>query len=347
MLATDIEPGIDVRWASSASVPEGSTGLFEPDRLKGSPFTRHGSLLLSERLAIDPFGSLYRGISHREGIFARHMLVRLFSGEFTRSARIGNRLHEACTPLLRLGYQQALGSHFILENDTVPAMACQYHPGRSLHQVLRRAEERGMELPPQLTLFILRELAQGVSLMHQAGLPHGILNPHGIWIGFQGLVRVLDAPLAQVLSEVMPRTPDARAALAPYLRFQETDPMRLDLFQLGAVLHLMLAFKPLKDTRNPASCWSRAQRWTPEGAEPLAPAIHALEGNLLGLLPEQLSLEALRHQLDQMLFFDEHPAYAFELARWMQRLFSREWRAEARALDIERAWNFKPLVQAS
>jgi len=327
-----------------ASVPEGSTGLFRPSHVGDSPFVRQGSLMLSERLCIDPFGSLYRGIALHEEQFKRHMLVRIFSGEFIRSAHIGERMKQAYTPILRLGYRRALGSVFILEDGPVPSMACDYHPGRSLAQVLRKVEEKGCRLNLELSLFILRSLAQGVRLMHESGLPHGILNPHGIWIGYQGTIHILDAPLAQVLKDVMPRTPDAKAALAPYLRPSETDPLRLDFFQLGALLHQMLTLRSLRDSRNPEESWNAARLWDPQGSLRIPNSVSELMGMLLGILRGVSSLDSLLRILDCWLFEGDHPAYPFELACFMQSLFEREWRSEGRALDIERTWDYRPIL---
>lgn len=321
--------------------PEGGSRLLTGARIAHSPFHRQGNLLLSERLALDPFGSLYRGVALNGEHFGRHLLVRLFSGEFQRAARIGSRLHLAVREVLSLGYERALGLRFLIEDDPVPLLACDHLPGRSLAQVVKSL---GHGLPPDLALSVLARVARGVHRMHVARLPHGTLTPHAVWLGYQGLVRVLDAPIARVLCESLPRTPDAKAALAPFLHPGATDPVGLDLFQLGALFHVLLTGRPLADPRRPEASWARARSHSPHGPVDLHPALHHLLGRLLAVEAPFPDLETLLRTLEGLLLGPEAPAHTFELAHWMQRHFRDPWRREQMNLQVERDWDFRWLL---
>ncbi len=67
--------------------PEGGSRLLTGARIAHSPFHRQGNLLLSERLALDPFGSLYRGVALNGEHFGRHLLVRLFMHKIFKSLK--------------------------------------------------------------------------------------------------------------------------------------------------------------------------------------------------------------------------------------------------------------------
>lgn len=325
----------------SRECPEGGSRLLTGAPIAHSPFHRQGSLLLSERLALDPFGSLYRGVALQGDRYAHHLLVRLFSGEFLRAARIGNRIQFAVREVLNLGYERALGVRFILEDDPAPLLACDHVPGRSLAQVIKHL---GHGLPQNLALAVLGRVARGVHRMHVARLPHGTLTPHCVWLGFQGQVRVLDAPIARVLSDSLARTPDAKAALAPFLQPGETDPIRLDLFQLGVLFHVLLTGRPLPDPRHPEVACLQAQAHSADGPTGLHPALHHLLARLLGAELPFPNLEGLVLALDDLLLAPEAPAHTFELAAWMQRRFRDPWRREQVNLQVEKDWDFRWLL---
>lgn len=326
---------------SSPGQPEGGFGLLTGSRIGSSPFHRKGSFLLSERLAIDPFGSLYRGVALHGDRYGRHMLIRVFSGEFLRAARIGSRMYQATQDALKLGYERALGMRFVIEDEPCPLLASDYIPGRSLAQVLKRqgTERKGMEAG--MALHVLGQIAHGVHRMHLARLPHGTLTAHSVWLGFQGQVRILDAPIARILSESLSRTPEARAALAPFLRPGEEDGIRQDLFQLGALLYMLLSGAPLADVRRP-------------DPGPALVALHEAQGDpiagaaCLRLLPRLLQigepyrgLEEPLAELNGCLLHSGAPAFAFELAHGMQRTFRESWVEERLALVAESQWDFQ------
>jgi len=180
--------------------------------------------------------------------------------------------------------------------------------------------------------------------MHVARLPHGTLTPHSVWLGYQGSVRILDAPAARVLRESLPRTPDAKAALTPFLHPSTTNPVLQDLFQIGALFHVLLTGRPLADPRRPELSWVRAQIHTPNGPMDLPPDLHHLLGRLLGVESPFPNLESLLRTLEASLFTPEAPAYTFELAHWMQRHFRERWRQEQIDLEAEKTWDFRWLL---
>jgi hypothetical protein len=301
---------------------------------------RAGNHLLTEALCEDPFGTLYRGVALRDGRFHRHLLVRVFSEELRR-AGLGAKLHSAQAGLSKLGSLKAY-ERYQVEGEP-PFASSPYIAGRSLAATLGRVKEGATAMPLDSGLALIWSLSQEAAKMRNQGFHSGLLNPHSVWIGFDGQLHVLDAPLAGLFHELLPRAPGLQAALRPYEPPPWLDEPRRDLWQLGALAFELLtrhALPMADDARQLARREAVEQAADGQGNEPLPDELKGMLHRMLGTEGGFASIQEFDESMERALFDGEHVPTTFGLAFYMHDLFLREANADTAALKAEKEEDF-------
>ena len=307
-------------------------------------YTRAGSFLLAAELAKDPFGSLNRGIQTVGAAFDRHVLVRIFSDELFQ-AGMGTRAADIEKALPQLGGSRAFGQNYRYEGGKTPVCVCDYVPGRSLGQLIEKAQAEQLPFGVDHALSVIQGVAQAVVQMHSKGLTHGLLSPHSIWVSFEGAAQIIDAPYAAAMKGYLPRATGMQTWLAPYLQLQGATPLQQDLFGVGAILYELLTFKklPLGDLQGAiaSATLKAAQEDGPVPAE-----IKAFLTRLL--LPGNPfnSVEAFNAELERVLYDGDYSPTTFNMAFFMHTLFREENERDVAAMKAEQADNFTAYTAA-
>lgn len=128
------------------------------------------------------------------------------------------------------------------EERGIPYLAMPLLRGESLDQRLRRA----VILPVEEALRITREIAEGLSAIHELGLVHRDIKPGNVFLeGESSRVKILDFGLARAVTEEIRLTQDglvvgSPAYMAPEQASRRSVDGRADLFSLGCILYQML-----------------------------------------------------------------------------------------------------------
>ncbi len=298
-------------------------------------YTPFASLLLAETLAEDPFGTVHRGLERDGSPSGRSVLVRRYHTAWLE-AGLHDRQGEIRRNLIQLGQLKVFaGCH--LSVDGAPHLVWPFSPGRSLAQVLATAEAKRMPFGADQALFLIWGLAHHIRHLHGAGLPLGFLTPHRVWMGYDGYIQLLDAPVITLLQSLAPRVPGTEAQLASYLKGPREEGLAHDTWQLGVLLFEMLTHHPLPAEGNLAEALEQATLLDEDGTErPLPRVLIQLLNRLLGWVDPYPSLKALELDLEQSMFGGEFDPTSFGMAFLMHSLFREEIEQERRHLIQER-----------
>ncbi|APZ91680.1 serine/threonine-protein kinase [Fuerstiella marisgermanici] len=127
--------------------------------------------------------------------------------------------------------------------DGTPWVIMEYVSGPSLREVL---DESPNGLGVDQTKFFLKELARGLSYLHEAGVVHRDLKPHNVFFE-DGLVKIGDYSLSKVITASHrsgnTMTVGSVHYMAPEISLGRYD-KTVDIYALGVILFEMLTGKP-------------------------------------------------------------------------------------------------------
>lgn len=160
--------------------------------------------------------------------------VQMFLDEARVAARIS---HPNVASVIELGKHQ--DSYWI---------AMEYLHGEPLREVMRRTEELGAPMPPEIACRIIADAAEGLHAAHELSgkdgekmdLVHRDVTPHNLFVTYDGSTKVVDFGIAKFLNR-MSNTRHGTlkgkiAYMSPEQVYGEQIDRRTDLFALGVVL---------------------------------------------------------------------------------------------------------------
>lgn len=149
-------------------------------------------------------------------------------------------------------------------------IAMEYLHGEPLRELMRRCEDRGQLISPDIAARICADAAEGLHAAHELrgkngqllGLVHRDVTPHNLFITYDGYTKVVDFGIAKVadrLSETRAGTLKGKLAyMSPeQVRGQDDVDRTTDVFALGVVLYECLAGHLPFEGKNPAQVLRR------------------------------------------------------------------------------------------
>jgi serine/threonine protein kinase len=306
-------------------------------------YTRLGSYLLASELTSDPSGKVQRGLTLLGSGFDHHKLIRTFSDELME-AGLGTKLGDAQRVVELLAGIRGFGANYHVETGRPGYVVCDYIPGRSLAQVLKKTREEQIPLGVDHALSVLQGMAQSIIQLHGKGIHHGTLSTHSIWVSYEGATDLLDAPYAAILHTLLPKARGLEAALAPYRNATASSPLQQDLFALGAVLFELLTLEKLPAGPGiPAALASATLKAAQEDGPIPAEIIQLLNRLLLVDAPFTTSA-AFNESLEKVLYDGEYSPTTFNMAFFMHTLFREEAESDAQAMKGDQSADYTPFL---
>ena len=225
-------------------------------------------------------------------------------------------------------------------------IAMEYVHGRDLRSILRRAKDRGLRLPLDLTVLIVSRVCSALEFAHrkkdERGRPmlivHRDISPQNILISFEGEVKLTDFGIAKAATKA--RITDAGALrgkllyMSPEQAWGKPMDRRSDLFSLGIVFYEMVTDqKPFLGSSEMSilEMVRECRVAPPSDVNPRIP--ERLEKVVMTALerdPDHRYQDAaeMYRDLDRVLH-ERQPPTANELTRFLELLFDEEERIDA------------------
>lgn len=312
--------------------------------------TQYGPYGLLERVAVGGMAEVFKakrsGVEGFEKVVAvKRILPHLsdnkeFVDMFVDEAKVVSGLaHPNIVQIFDLGKLEK--SYYI---------AMEYVHGRDLRSIQKRAKERGLRVPLDLSVLIISKVCAALEYAHRKkddqGRPmvivHRDISPQNILISFEGDVKLTDFGIAKAATKA--RTTD-RGALRGKLLYMSPEQAwgkpidrRSDLFSLGIVCYEMVTDeKPFLGSSEMSilEMVRECRVATPRSLNPGIP--ESLERVVMKALERDPDLRyqdagELGRDLERVLL-ERRPPAATELARLMELLFDEGERGVARAAE--------------
>ncbi len=213
--------------------------------------------------------------------------------------------------------------------------------GWDLNLILNRVKACGLELPPELGLYIMAEICRALGYAHARqrdgkplGIVHRDISPHNVLISEQGEVKLTDFGIAKALGR-RERTGQGiikgkLAFMSPEQASGATLDARSDLFSIGTMLYQIFTGRRPFDAATDLETILRVQ----QGSFPPPSEIRSdLPAPLVQIIDRAMKLlPADRYQTAEALLDDIEaaqravykPAGQTELKRWLAELAARD-----------------------
>ena len=217
-------------------------------------------------------------------------------------------------------------------------IAMEFVDGNDLRTILKRAEERGHPLTPELALFIASKIAAALDYAHRKrdfenrdlGLVHRDVSPQNVLISEEGDIKLCDFGIAKAASKASHTQAGALKGklqyMSPEQAWGETIDRRSDIFALGTVLFEMLTARQLFNGDNEMSILEQVREARVEAPskinEEVAPEIDRIVLKSLAKEPENRYQNAaeMARDIDAQLFEFKPTPTSADLAIYMHRL---------------------------
>ena len=342
-LASVAESGIVEEPGNSAAAPAPAPA---PAREASWRDDRFGPYQLVDRVAIGGMAEVFKakraGVEGFEKVVAvKRILPHLsenkeFLDMFVDEAKmVAGLAHPNIAQIFDLGRIEK--SYYI---------AMEYVHGRDLRTIMRRARDKGLRMPLDLSLRVVGQVCAALEYAHrkkdERGQPmqivHRDVSPQNILISFEGDVKLVDFGIAKAATKA---SNTDRGALRGKLLYMSPEQAwgrpidrRSDVFSLGIVLYEMLTeTKPFVGAGTEVSILELVRQCVITPAREINPRVpEALDRVIMKALarePDERYQDAGQMQRGLERFLRERPPVsARDLARFLELLFDRSERED-------------------
>jgi serine/threonine-protein kinase len=221
----------------SVSLPEVTKTIETPTQelTRGTVFANRYEII--EELGTGGMGNVYRV----EDIKAKEEIaLKLIRPEIAADKKTIERFRNELTTARKIRHKNICGMYDLGEEQGIHYITMEYVPGEDLKSFIKRA---GL-LNAGKTLFIAKQLCEGLAEAHRLGIIHRDLKPQNIMIDKEGNALIMDFGIARTLKAkgitgkgVMIGTPEYMSP--EQVEGKETDQCS-DIYSFGVILYEMV-----------------------------------------------------------------------------------------------------------
>jgi eukaryotic-like serine/threonine-protein kinase len=208
---------------------------------------RFGSYVILQPLGEGGMGRVALALS-TEGGRERLCVVKRLHARFLKNAEHLKRFDDEAAISRRLSHANLVDTFAVGQVEGEPFIAQAFVDGRDLSEFVSRTRSQKIQVPLELWIYVVRQVAQGLAYAHdfeKLGLIHRDINPPNIRLGFSGEVKLIDFGLAKWKDKSSETVKGSLLGKTAYIAPEQlkSDPLdrRSDLYVLGVVLWELLA----------------------------------------------------------------------------------------------------------
>jgi serine/threonine protein kinase len=231
----------------------------------------------------------------------------------------------------------------VIDADEELSLVLEYISGESLARLAGESRERGVPIPPAISVALAAGILRGLHAAHEAteasgaplGLVHRDVSPHNVVVGVDGVPRVIDFGVAKALGRAQSTSHGEVKGKAAYMAPEqvrgEAVDRRADVFAAGIVVWELLTGQRLFEADSGAASMMRILDLTAippsQLADGLSPEVDAVV--LRALARDRKERFASAGEMADALEAALRPAPAAQVSAWVQQLAGETLRARA------------------
>jgi serine/threonine protein kinase len=306
----------------------------------------YGPYQLEDRIAVGGMAEVFKAKRAGAAGFEKTLAIKRILPHLSDNEEFVNMFVDEAKMVAGLTHPNIVQIHDLGKLEKSYFIAMEYVHGRDLRTILKRAKEKDLRLPLDLSLRIVGALSAALEFAHrkkdERGRPmeivHRDVSPQNILISFEGDVKLTDFGIAKAATKA---SNTDRGALRGKLLYMSPEQAwgrpidrRSDVFSLGIVLYEMVTeTKPFVGAGTEVSILELVRQCVITPAREINPRVpEALDRVIMQALarePDDRYQDAGQMQRGLERFLRERPPVsARDLARFLELLFDRSERGD-------------------
>lgn len=215
-----------------------------------------------DRIAFGGMAEIFRAITFDDEGRSHLVAIKQVLPHYAEDREFIDMLVDEARLVSMLHHKNIVEIYEVGHVDEVYFVAMEYVWGKDLRSVLERCRSRGMNVPFEVTSYVMCEALAGLDTAHRlldprgqpAGLVHRDFSPSNILISYSGDVKICDFGIAKAtFSRIETKTGVIKGKvkyMSPEQAFGRKLDHRSDLFSAGSVLYEMLTNEPPFKAKN-------------------------------------------------------------------------------------------------
>ncbi|HVK67892.1 MAG TPA: protein kinase [Polyangium sp.] len=235
--------------ANNRSAPASSSGLRPKEPEKQQPGTFFlGRYRVVDEIGVGGMASVHLARMDGPGGFQKWVAIKRIHPHLVEDDQFVDMFLDEARIAAGINHANVAQVFDLGKDDNTYWIAMEYLHGEPLREVMRRAEEKRMNISPELAARMCADAAEGLHAAHELrgkngqllGLVHRDVTPHNLFVTYDGYTKVVDFGIAKVAD----RLASTRAGtLKGKLAYMSPEQVRgadvdrtTDIFALGVVL---------------------------------------------------------------------------------------------------------------
>lgn len=164
-----------------------------------------GRYILLRRMSRGGMGEIFLGKLGEIQGFEKPIVIKKILPDLAQDQEFLQRFVEEAQIAIKLTHGNIVPVYEVGMVDGEYFLALQYIEGRDLRSLINRCRERKQRMPPDLCLYLVREITNGLAYAHrktdEAGKPlelvHCDISPPNILVSWEGEVKIIDFGIAK------------------------------------------------------------------------------------------------------------------------------------------------------
>ena len=208
------------------------------------------------------FGIVFYGYDH---VFEKPIAIKAIEPSLLREAKYIDLFLEEAKNAGKLSHNNIVHIYNLVRDDDGQFFIIMEHiNGVDLGKLIRQCRQKGMLIPQELSIFIIKEICKALEYAHNKRdlitdkplkLVHLDISPSNIMVSFSGQVKLIDFGLAKIRFQNNGQSEQVLSGKLPYMAPEQLNggeiDRRTDIFSLGVLFYEMMTGSRVFSMDNP------------------------------------------------------------------------------------------------
>jgi len=222
-----------------------------------------GDYFVIKRIGVGGMAEIFLALRKGPGAFEKLYALKAIMGGREDNPTFVYMFQTEAEVAAKFNHPHVVQLYDVVTIDGTEIMVMEFMPGHTLGDVVQLSRERSKPLPPDLAVFLLMEVCEGLDYIHSLtdwdgtalGIVHRDVTPENIMVTYDGVAKVFDFGITRLATRpdnthMLGSMVGKPGYMSPEQVRGEHIDARSDVFAMGCVLWELTVGRPLFDQKN-------------------------------------------------------------------------------------------------